>query len=226
MERKPRATANTVNPKARKTKAGTEGTKGRKPAPDWEIVEGAYRAGILSIRAIASQHGLDESAVRWKAKAEGWKRDQAAKVLKKAREELLRTSSPHSAPQSSIKEAEQQAVQTIVAVVRDHQKLLKRGHNIVEGMLAELQETAENLKDIDAVIEADKGDAKHKAMLKRAIGLPRRAGIMLNLSATLKNLVGMERQAFGIDGRPEESNPLAGIFELIDGARWNASAQA
>jgi hypothetical protein len=162
---------------------------------DWEIIEGQYRAGILSIRTIAAQHGISDTAIRLKAKAEGWQRDLAEKVRKEAREELLRTPTSHKSP----KEAEREAVQTIVAVVREHQLLLKRGHGVIAGLLAELQETADNREAIEAIIEAEGDDAKHKAMLRRAIGLPSRTGVMLNLSAAIKNIIVLERQAFGVD---------------------------
>jgi hypothetical protein len=225
MPRKPRATAE-VHPKARKTKAGAEGTKQHKPAPDWEIIEGQFRAGIISNVKIATLHNISEGAIRKKAKAEGWQRNCAEKIVRAAKEKLVRDAGTSEGTKRTNKEAEQQAVQTIVSVVRDHHKLLKRGHKIVEGLLQELQETAENRKELEAVIEADEGDSKHKAMLRRAVALPQRAGIMLNLSATMKNIIALERQAFSIDSEQVEENPLAGILEAIDGARWNAAAQA
>lgn len=30
--------------------------------PDWEAIESAYRAGVISLREIASQHGISEGA--------------------------------------------------------------------------------------------------------------------------------------------------------------------
>ncbi|EFM4225777.1 hypothetical protein IGC89_000205 [Escherichia coli] len=32
--------------------------------PDWEAIETAYRAGVMSLREIASQHGISEGAIR------------------------------------------------------------------------------------------------------------------------------------------------------------------
>lgn len=31
--------------------------------PDWEAIETAYRAGVMSLREIASQHGISEGAI-------------------------------------------------------------------------------------------------------------------------------------------------------------------
>jgi hypothetical protein len=196
----------------------------KKSSPDWEIIEGQFRAGIISNVKIATLHNISEGAIRKKAKAEGWKRNRADKIVRAAKEKLVRDAGTNESTNRTNKEAEQQAVQTIVSVVRDHQKLLKRGHSLVAGMLAELQETAENRDEIDKAIEDDEGDAKHKAMLRRAVALPQRAGIMLNLSATMKNIVALERQAFSIDDAPAEESPMSALFEMIDGTRWSASA--
>jgi hypothetical protein len=35
-----------------------------KTTPDWEAIESAYRAGVMSLREIASQHGISEGAIR------------------------------------------------------------------------------------------------------------------------------------------------------------------
>ena len=55
-----------------------------KLTPDWEKIELEYRAGILSIREIASNHGITDGAIRKKAKAQDWVRDIANKVKAKA----------------------------------------------------------------------------------------------------------------------------------------------
>lgn len=45
--------------------------------PDWTVIEGAYRAGVLSLRAIASKHDITEGAIRARAKKHGWIQDAA-----------------------------------------------------------------------------------------------------------------------------------------------------
>ncbi|PHM72271.1 phage protein [Xenorhabdus sp. KJ12.1] len=40
--------------------------------PDWEAIESAYRAGLLSLREIASQHGISEGAIRKRANRDEW----------------------------------------------------------------------------------------------------------------------------------------------------------
>ncbi|MGE4828221.1 hypothetical protein AB8897_22680, partial [Yersinia enterocolitica] len=52
--------------------------------PDWEAIESAYRAGLMSIREIASQHGITHGAINKRAKRDGWERDLKAKIKAKA----------------------------------------------------------------------------------------------------------------------------------------------
>ena len=57
--------------------------------PDWEAIETAYRAGVMSLREIASQHGISEGAIRKRAKRDDWSRDLNAKNQQKA-DDLVR----------------------------------------------------------------------------------------------------------------------------------------
>lgn len=63
--------------------------------PDWEKIELEYRAGVLSIREIAGNHGVTDGAIRNRAKKQDWVRDIADKVKAKAesivRDKELRT---------------------------------------------------------------------------------------------------------------------------------------
>ena len=43
--------------------------------PDWIALEGDYRAGAKSLRAMADQYGVPESSIRRIAKKKGWIRD-------------------------------------------------------------------------------------------------------------------------------------------------------
>ena len=42
---------------------------------DWIAIEGAFRAGSKSLRAIGADHGVSEGAIRKRAKRGGWLRD-------------------------------------------------------------------------------------------------------------------------------------------------------
>ena len=48
--------------------------------PDWEAIERAYRAGLLSVRAIGESHGVNHATILKRAKKEDWKRDLTDQV--------------------------------------------------------------------------------------------------------------------------------------------------
>ena len=50
-----------------------------KPTIDWEAAERDFRAGQLSNRMIAEKHGVSETAIRKRAKRDGWERERAAR---------------------------------------------------------------------------------------------------------------------------------------------------
>lgn len=50
---------------------------------DWEIIERDYRAGIKTLRQIATEHGITHGAVNKRAKADGWDRDLQPKIAAK-----------------------------------------------------------------------------------------------------------------------------------------------
>lgn len=83
---------------------------------------------------------------------------------------------------------------------------------MVETLVTELQEATENRDDIeDAIEEETRGDqnGKRRAMMLRAVSLSSRSGVILNLSSAMKNLVGLERQAFNLNNGGGADDDLA-----------------
>ncbi|EOZ2373148.1 TPA: hypothetical protein MDU19_001780 [Klebsiella pneumoniae] len=50
--------------------------------PDWEAIESAYRAGVLSLRDIGDKYGVTEGAIRKRAKKFEWVRKAGTQVRK------------------------------------------------------------------------------------------------------------------------------------------------
>ncbi len=48
--------------------------------PDREAIESAYRAGVMSIREIASQYEITHQVISKRANKEGWERDLKTKA--------------------------------------------------------------------------------------------------------------------------------------------------
>jgi hypothetical protein len=68
--------------------------------PDWEAIESTYRAGSLSIRAIAEKHGVSDTAIRKRATIHNWQRDLTERVKHATKMKLVRTEVRNDGSQS------------------------------------------------------------------------------------------------------------------------------
>lgn len=175
-------------------------------SPDWEAIESAYRAGLLSVREIASQHGITHGAINKRAKRDGWVRDLNAKIKAKAdalvsRREVSRVVSTEAATNERILI---EANAEVIANVRmEHRGDIKRAKKITNALFDELAAECADvsaLEKLGALMrdEDDKGVDKLNDLYHKIISMPSRVKSMKDLSDSLKNLIGLERQAYGI----------------------------
>lgn len=168
---------------------------------DWEGIEREYRAGQLSIREIASQHGCSDAAIRKRMKRDGIERDLSKRVAEKVRTRLVRAELRTSDPLTE-KETVEEAAARVVEVVRSHRVKIGKGIGIVDILFDQLADVAAAREEIEADIEAETEEdrsPKRRSRMLRAIGLQANASTVLNLSNALKNLVSLERQAFNVE---------------------------
>ena len=181
-----------------------------KPAPDWEKIEADYRAGILSLREIAEAHpGTNHVAIARKAKREGWSRDLSAKIRAKA--DALVTERTVTADVTAERRVSERDIidanaQAIVSVRLSHRRDIQRSRSITMRLLEELElqsgrENAELLDQLGELMrrEDDRGQDRLNDLYQKIISLPGRAKTMKDLGESLRVLVTLERQAFGLD---------------------------
>jgi replicative superfamily II helicase len=60
--------------------------------PDWEAIESAYRAGVLSLRDIGDKYGVTEGAIRKRAKKFDWVRKAVRRYAKMVRKVVRKKS--------------------------------------------------------------------------------------------------------------------------------------
>ncbi len=169
---------------------------------DWESVERDYSAGLLSLREIAAQYGVDESGIRYKAKRNGWTRDLSKKIEQrtedKLRKDLLR-SELRSENTISEKEVIEANAQVIVNIKLGHRTSIKKVNSLVESLLDEI-ETLNESKSVE--------------------NLPMRVDVTKKLMDTLKTSIDKERQAFGIVDVPTPTENA--ITELVKVCQGNS----
>lgn len=200
----------------------------KKKIADWERIEFDYRAGIMSLREIAAAHGITEGAIRKRAKRDGWERDLGAKIQAKA-ESLVRKEAVRSEVRSSCayQTTEKEIVEANASMqanaLLDHRKDIKRSRNLAMKMLEELEQTTDNRElfaQLGLMLAApdEKGNDKLNELYMKVIAMPQRVDSMKKLAETLKVLVGLEREAFGIDsGKDAATDAVEALRKLANG---------
>lgn len=173
--------------------------------PDWEAIHGEYRAGQLSNVMLGKKYGVTEGAIRKRAKAEGWQKDLADAVRQQVKEKLVRDEV--RAPNARDREIVEAAATTGADVVRRHRRDISKGQDIVSMLFGQLEEAATNRAELeDAIEEETKNDetTRRRTQLMRLVSLASHAGVLRDLSAAMKNLIPLERQAYNLDEQEHE----------------------
>ena len=227
------ATPATLDP----TKSAAKPTsKAAKPVTaDWERIELDYRAGVKTLRQIADEHGITHGAINKRAKRDGWERDLATKIQAKA--DALVSKAAVSKPVSTeTRVAEREVIEANATAIADvrlaHRRDIQRTRGITMRLLEELeyQTGAENvflLEQLGDLLrsEDDKGQDKLNDLYQKIISLPGRAKTMKDLGESLRVLVALERQAFGLDDK--DNAQVDALTSLLHGiATTNSNAFA
>ncbi|WP_050978601.1 hypothetical protein [Edwardsiella tarda] len=174
--------------------------------PDWEAIESAYRAGVLSLREIAAQHNITEGAIRKRAKRDDWSRDISAKIKERA-DDLVRKAEVRKQVRTENALSERVLIESsaeVIAQVRmEHRGDIRRAREIANALFDEL---AAECADVDSLRKLgelmlapdENGKDKLNEIYHAIIGMPERVKSMKALSETLKNLIGLEREAYSI----------------------------
>ncbi|MEW5666207.1 hypothetical protein AB1288_07710 [Pseudomonas putida] len=178
--------------------------------PDWEAIERAYRAGVLSVREIAAAHEVSHTAINKRAKRDGWDRDLKAKIKAKA-DALVSRREVSTEVSSKQAETEREIIELNAEVIANirmaHRGDISRSRRLTNKLLDELESLTDEQGTIKELIDQLKdgdhedGDAMADvlALAKKMSALPARTKTMRELAETLKTLVALERQAYDLD---------------------------
>lgn len=202
-----------------------------KSAPDRERIELDYRAGILSVREIAANHGISHTAIQKWAKSEGWERDLSAKIKAKA-ETLVAKHEVATLVATEKMATERQVIDAgaaaIMQVRLSHRADIRRSRAIVMSMLDELEltcgpENAALLSELGEIMRApdDKGQDKRADLFDKLLSLNGRSVTMKNLAESLKGMVALEREAFSLNAAPPSAADA--LTTLLHGISTNGT---
>lgn len=191
---------------------------------NWEKIELDYRAGVKSIRQIAAENEIAESGIRRRAKQYEWVRDLSEKIKAKA-DDIVRKESVRSAVRTKTTISEKDTIDAnaneVASVRLAHRKDIQRSRKIAMSLFDELEMMVgqENVKLLEMLGELmwspdDKGNDKVNDLYMKIISMPGRVKSMKYLSDTLKTLIALERQAFGLDD--ENNKPVDALTALLE----------
>jgi hypothetical protein len=180
-------------------------------------VEIQYRAGIRSLKDIGAEFEVSDAGILKRAKRDGWVRDLKAKIRAKADAKVSASLvSGEVSPQTKVAEAQVIEVEaTVQARVRlAHRTDIARGRTLVMNLLSELEQQTGGgalYEQLAELLHSDEEDApsKRRELLSKVIALPARTKTMKDLADSLRVLIGLEREAFGIgelEPPPDENN--------------------
>lgn len=173
---------------------------------DWERIELDYRAGVKTLRQIAEENDVTHGAINKRAKRDGWERDLSAKIVAKAEslvskaEVSKQVSKEALVTERAVIEANAQA---IADVILSHRKDIQRNRSLAGKMLSELEaqtndpELFEQLAELMADPDQS-GVDKLNMLYRKVLSLPSRIDSAKKLAETMRVMVALEREAFGV----------------------------
>ena len=195
-----------------------------KRAPiDWEKVEREYRAGILSLREIGEANGCSHVAVTKHAKADGWQRDLNAKIQAKA-DALVNKAAVTKEGTAAAFVKDRDAVEAgALAIARiriEHRTDITRMRTLVLALLRECETlTGQNtvFEELGEILRnpSDKGTDRLNEAYTKVISLPHRIKGVKELSETMKILIGLEREAYGLSSGDNDQTKPTGVAEGV-----------
>jgi len=190
-------------------------TQPKKAQPDWERIEAAYRAGVMSLRELATLHGITEGAIRKRAKRDEWPRDLAAKVQAKADELVRKEEVRKQVRDETIAYRESEAVaigaKLVAEVKLSHKTSLTRMRTLCDTLMGEIEAETNNpglFQELGEFLrgEDDAAADKRAEVYRRAISSAGRLDGAKKLADMLKVLIPLEREAYGILPTPQQIN--------------------
>ena len=196
-------------------------TASKRPAIDWERIEVEFRAGILSLREIAALHpGVSHVSISKRAKRDGWERDLSKMIAAKA-DALVNKEVVNSQVNSGKSVSERQIIDAnaarIAEVRGEHRKDISRSRTLVMTLLGELEAETSHVLDLEELGDLmrcpnENGIDKLNDLYRKIISLPGRVDSGKKLTEALKNLIGLEREAYGLSVEKEGESQPGGKF--------------
>lgn len=187
---------------------------------DWEKIEIDYRAGVKTLREIASSHDISHVAISKRAKKEGWTKDLTARIKAKAQDLVNKRAVNNKVNTASVNQVIEVNAKLQSDIILAHRTDIPRKRELVAKLFAEVEALTDGGDIVEQMTLALGSNDMDKLsnLAKKITSLPSRVKCVSELMSALKSVIAMERQAFGISADEKETpTTLQDIIEAIDG---------
>lgn len=197
--------------------------KPEKNPVEWDLIERDWRAGVKTQAQMSAQYGVSRAAMNKHFTKRGITRDLDGKVRAAASTIVAQHAvEPAGADRGSaisdrdiIAANAQMQSQIILA----HRTDIQRARKLSMGLLTELEQQTDHRDLIEQLMDVlndpdDKAIQRRLELLERLTSLSSRSSTMKSLADTLRSLVAMERQAFGLDDG-DDTEEGSGVEDVI-----------
>jgi len=193
------------------------------PEIEWSQIEQDYRAGLKSLRAIAAEHDISETAIRKRARRDDWTRDLTQRIAAKAADKV-RNAEVRKQVRADAVRTERKSVEVAAEIQANimlaHRKDVPRVRGLLTKLLAELEGATDARDDLEHIGEILNGgdEARMVELFRKLNSLPGRIDSGKKLADALKTAVSLERDVFGIGGiTPNDDDQVIVIRREIVG---------
>jgi len=199
----------------------------------WQEVELKYRAGDMSLKSIAAEFGISESSISRKAKSNAWQRKPAMAGTDRLRTVRIEKAAlsdgaatihgPDGSQKASVITMEQKGGAAQDEIILAQRRDIRRSRALVMALLQELEQQTGHidiLNDLSEVMAEpdEKGRDKRSELLQKLMSHASRTSTMKTLVDTLRLLVALEREAFGIDSKQKGGGSIEEWLEVVGDA--------
>lgn len=161
---------------------------------DWEVIEQDYRAGMKTLRQIATDHKVTHGAINKRAKKESWVRNLREKIKARADDLVSKAQVSKSVSKLTERDIINSNAQVIRDVLLNEREDIKRLARISETFELELESYQEDLE--------------------------KKARVMKLLTETRKTIIELRRRNYHINDNANgdaDKPPLLDLFSVLSG---------
>jgi hypothetical protein len=176
---------------------------------DWDLIEPDWRANLKTKQQLSAEYGVSRAAMDKHFGKLGIGRDLGAKIRAKADSLVTQAAVTHQVtPQTTATERDIIEVNAALQsqIILAHRGDIQRSRRLTMTLLEELEHQTDHValyRELGELLAEpdERGQDKRLDLFMKAMSLASRTGTMKSLADSLKTLVGLEREAFGIDLR-------------------------